>query len=259
MVALAALSCGSAGAYSRQAQVVDGVASGDVSAHGAVVWARADQPAALHVELRLGAALVRRARAAATAGADDTPQVRFSSLLAGRRYSYRAWFGSTREHAQSGSCRTPPGAGDKPRPLTLVVGADLGGQGRCRNAAAGGYSIFQQITRLHPDGFVANGDMVYADNTCPAAGPAWTNIPGDFPSDLDVDWTDVAATREAVLGHWRYNRSDPYLQALLRTTPVYAQWDDHQVANDFGAPWASRGTRTTTVGRYRSTSSSAGR
>ena len=113
--------------------------------------------------------------------------------------SRRAWFGSTREHAQSGSCRTPPGAGDKPRPLTLVVGADLGGQGRCRNAAAGGYSFFQQITRLHPDGFVANGDVVYADNTCPAAGPAWTNIPGDFPSDLDVDWTDVAATRDRQL------------------------------------------------------------
>ena len=85
VIALAALSSGSAGAQGRQARLVDGVASGDVSAHSAVVWARADQPAALHVEVRLGAALVRRARAgaAATAGADDTPQVRFSSLLAG--------------------------------------------------------------------------------------------------------------------------------------------------------------------------------
>lgn len=231
---VAALVSSAAGAESAP-QIVDGVASGDVWAHGAVVWARADQPATMHVDLLLGQRVDARASAAATAASDDTAQVRFRRLLAGQRYVYRVRFGSGA--TQTGSFRTPPPATQPPRPLTLVVGADVGGQTRCRSQADGGYRIFQEIARLHPDGLVANGDFVYADNACPAAGAQWPNVPGDFASDLDVDWTNVAATRDSVFGHWRYNRADPYLQALLRTTPVYAQWDDHEVANDFGASW----------------------
>jgi alkaline phosphatase D len=217
-------------------RLVDGVASGDVSASSAVLWARVDPPAALHFELLSAGSVVRRAIARATVRTDGTAQVQLTKLEPDRRYSYRIWPGSTRAAAKTGSFRTFPRA-NRPRPVTLVVGADLGGQGRCRNKAEGGYRIFRQIANLHPDALVANGDMVYADGTCPAAGPAWQNVPGDFPSDLDVDWTDVAATRQAILAHWRYNRADPYLKALLRTTPVYAQWDDHEVANDFGALW----------------------
>ena len=248
LLVLLAVGPASAGVRSTAPGIVDGVASGDVSSTSAVVWARADRSATMHVQLRIGSRVVRRATGHATTGTDDTAQVRFAALAPGRRYSYRAWFGAAASAAQTGSFRTPPAAGQKPRTLTLVVGADLGGQSRCRNVAEGGYRIFEQIARVRPDGLIANGDLIYADGTCPAAGPAWTNVPGDFPSDLDVDWTDVRATDEAVLGHWRYNRADPYLQALLRTTPVYAQWDDHEVANDFGAPWTYWNVDTTKAG-----------
>ena len=34
----------------------------------------------------------------------------------------------------------------------------------------------------------------------------------------------------------QYNRADPAFAAFLRTTSVYAIWDDHEVVNDFAGP-----------------------
>jgi alkaline phosphatase D len=52
-----------------------------------------------------------------------------------------------------------------------------------------------------------------------------------------VDWTDESAIREIYLAHWRYNRADPHFQAFTSAAPMYVQWDDHEVINDFGAAW----------------------
>jgi alkaline phosphatase D len=114
----------------------------------------------------------------------------------------------------------------------------VGGQQLCRDAAVGGYAIFDRMRALAPDLGVFNGDLVYADGDCPEAGrDGRRNVPGDFPNVLDVDWTDVPALREAFRRHWRYNRADPFVRRFLAATPVVSQWDDHEVANDFGAGW----------------------
>jgi alkaline phosphatase D len=249
LVAALTLVASASGANARTdtsaARVEGGVAVGDVTATAAVVWGRANTPSTMHVELVLGRRVVRRGQARATRASDDTAQVRFRRLTPRRLYVYRVWFGPARTRIVRGSFRTWPAARSRPRPLKLVLGADVGGQTRCRDAAVGGYGIFREISRVHPDALIANGDFVYVDGTCPASGAQWQNIPGTFANVLDVDWTDVGATREAVVGHWRYNRVDPFQQALLRTTPVYAQWDDHEVVNDFGAQWTywNRDTR----------------
>ncbi|HZA25081.1 MAG TPA: alkaline phosphatase D family protein, partial [Dehalococcoidia bacterium] len=96
---------------------------------------------------------------------------------------------------------------------------------------------------LSPDFFIGNGDMIYADGACPAEGPedddGWENIPGNFPSISDpaVDWTDAAGMTQVYRDHWRYNKDDPHVQELHQNVPIYAQWDDHEVVNDFGAQW----------------------
>jgi alkaline phosphatase D len=96
---------------------------------------------------------------------------------------------------------------------------------------------------LSPDFFIANGDMIYSADTCPADGPdgpaGWQNIPGNFSGVLDpsVNWTNLGQVRNVYLQHWQYNRADPYLQDFLENTSMYSQWDDHEVINDFGAPW----------------------
>jgi len=69
-------------------QMTHGVATGDVTDHSAIVWARADGPAELVVEMDDGLAF----RAENAAESDFTAQVVLDGLDAGNSYSYRAHF-----------------------------------------------------------------------------------------------------------------------------------------------------------------------
>jgi alkaline phosphatase D len=217
------------------------IASGDVTATSAVLWTRIPAtPTKVRFEWSTSRSFRRPALASATARAtratDFTARARIHHLGAAKRYWFRATAVATGRRVTA-TFRTAPRPATR-APVRLVVGGDVGGQRFCRNAAEGGYRIFATIDRLRPNVFVANGDLVYLDGDCPAAArPEWPNIEGGFPNVLDVDWTNIAALREAVLDHWRYNRADRYTQRLLRRTPMVAQWDDHEVINDFGARW----------------------
>src|SRR5204862_8069372 len=101
-----------------------------------------------------------------------------------------------------GTFTTAPASWDS-RPVSFTLPADVAGQKYCRNAATDGYAIFGAMQSLAPDFVIINGDAIYADGDCPAAGPepGWVNIPGSFPSIADtvVDWTHVAALRDVYL------------------------------------------------------------
>ena len=145
-----------------------------------------------------------------------------------------------------GSFRTPPDSlsvDDTDNPIiSFIFAADLGGQLYCRQIDKG-YSIFSKMKELSPDFFIANGDMIYAGDKCPADGPdgpsGWQNIPGNFSGivDADVNWTNIEQVIDVYSKHWQYNRADYHLQSFLQNTSMYSQWDDHEVINDFGALW----------------------
>jgi alkaline phosphatase D len=229
-----------------------GIASGDITASTAVIWARASGKAQMHVEIATdpGFSSRKSSRSApALEGTDYTAQLTLEGLEPDTGYWYRVWLAGAGAEGRSdvtdsqvGTFRTAP-APWQSRAISFIVGADVGGQRFCRSVEDGGYAIFASMEALAPDFFIANGDLIYADGDCPADGPdgpgGWQNIPGDFPGigDGSVDWTDTAAVREVFLQHYRYNRADPYIQSFLRRTPVISQWDDHEVINDFGAPW----------------------
>ncbi len=232
------------GLQARQTSVIThGVASGDVTTDSAVVWSRSDREATMQVRVTpvAGGSSVREISALATAASNFTAQALVSELLPATSYQYEVWFETTagRSESERGTFRTAPNAGARAA-VSFIWGGDLGGQAYCRQADTG-YRIFQPMLALQPDFFVANGDMIYGDNECPEGGPipGWTNIPGGFPavSDPSVDWQDRARVEEVYVAHWLYNRADPLFQAFLRAVPMYAQWDDHEVINDFGAPW----------------------
>ena len=230
-----------------------GVASGDVTTSSAVIWGRLSSSAQMHVEVADNPAMARPkagGRAHASEATDFTAHVTLVGLEPETRDRYRVWLAGAGGVGRSdvsdvliGTFKTAP-APWQSRSVSFVVGADVGGQRFCRNASTGGYTIFASMEALAPDFFIANGDMIYADGDCPAEGPdgpgGWENIPGNFRSiaDPSVDWTDVEEVREIFLRHWRYNRADPYTQSFFRSTSMYSQWDDHEVINDFGAPWA---------------------
>jgi alkaline phosphatase D len=220
--------------------VTHGAAVGEVTDRSAVLWARSSAPAELVVAYAPEGGASSSARALSEGRSDFSTKVRLENLTPSTLYHYRVHFeaGGESSEAVEGSFRTAPSA-ETSAAVRFVVGGDLGGHGFCREEKEG-YAVFDRMRELRPDFFIANGDMIYADSACPEARPdGGRNVPGDFPriDDPGVDWSDPARVREIYLAHWRYNRGDPSFQRFLLEVPMYSQWDDHEVINDFGASW----------------------
>ena len=225
-------------------RLTHGVASGDVTSRSAVIWARASELGEMVVEVDTDSAFPspRRFRSPNSKQTDFTAQVKLEGLEPATRYHFRVHFVDARGERSSsanGTFGTAPEKTAELQSLRFVVGGDLGGHGYCREAEDG-YGVFDTLDKLSPDFFVANGDMIYADTECPTEGPEERhNVPGDFSriDSPEIDWTNEAQLQELYWRHWRYHRADPHFQRFLGVTPVYVQWDDHEVINDFGARW----------------------
>lgn len=249
MLRAAALLFGALGLLARpgaaEIRLTHGAAVGEVTDHSALIWARADAPATLVVDYATDRSEPTRARARNAPELDFTARVPLDGLRPGVLYRYRAHFesvesGDDLSEEVRGSFRTAP-TPSSDAPVRFIVAGDLGGHGWCREAHEG-YRVFDAMRELAPLFFVANGDMIYADTTCPPERPdGGRNLPADFPSvdDPKIDWTSFDEVREIYLAHWRYNQADGHFQRFLLEVPIYSQWDDHEVINDFGAPWAS--------------------
>lgn len=124
------------------------------------------------------------------------------------------------------------------RTVTLAVVGDLGGQGYCR--PQDGWPMLRVLAASRPDVVVANGDLVYADNGCRETDPTGVPVvPLGVPgvAEPSVDWNDRAGLRALFDAQWAYRHDDPALRAVRASTLWVAQWDDHEVVNDFGAAW----------------------
>ena len=261
-------------------EITHGIASGDVTDNSAIIWSRVNnQSAQMNVEydtnVNFTNPLIKTAQANSTT--DFTAHAKLDGLKPDTQYYYRVWFtgsgidnstnssssssntnndlsatSSIAEQVEVGTFRTAPSSNmtSNTSAISFIWSGDLGGQSYCRNADERGYSIFKSMQSLNPDFFIANGDMIYADGTCPAQGPVffnktnnqnitWTNIPGNFKSvaDPSVDWNNITEVRSIYMDHWKYNRNDTSFKEFLRNSSMYSQWDDHDVINDFGAKW----------------------
>lgn len=249
--------------------VTHGIASGDVTDQSAIIWSRANKNSQMNVMYDTDPGFKNptliNTKNIVNGTTDYTSAIRLQLLEPNTIYYYRVWFSdpnnttsvSNSEYGKfvTAPAVNPTGTNDlnaSAEEITFVWGGDLGGQMYCRNANDGGYSIFRAMNSLHPDFFVANGDMIYADGTCTYEGPTytmntttpnenftWLNIPADFESisNASVEWTNKSKVREIFQDHWKYNRNDPYFKDFLKNTSMYSQWDDHEVINDFGSEW----------------------
>ena len=206
-----------------------------------MVWARADRPSRMMVEVATTDSFkdIRSAVAIdALPESDFTAKVLLESLPAGQDIFYRVRFEdlaapTISSEAQVGRFRTAPG--DR-RSVSFVWSGDTAGQGWGIDEARGGMRSYATMLNNRPDFFIHSGDSIYAD--CPIErelklpnGELWRNL-------VTEEKAHVAQTLAEFRGNYKYNLLDAnHARASTPRCRCFAQWDDHEVTNDW---WPGR-------------------
>lgn len=194
---------------STAASLPNGVASGDVGAHGAVLLARASQAGTLTFEVAADEHFSRILRRHVAAVTDAAQPVKWSvgGLHAGRAYHYRA--SDDAGHSSTGRFQTAHADGRH--------GLRFGVTGDWRGELAP-YPAVSNVPARELAFLVALGDTIYAENYDDPAVPTASTL-AEYRAKYDQTrtekhglnvWTDVHAA-----------------------TPLFATIDDHEVVNDF--------------------------
>ncbi|MQA95522.1 MAG: alkaline phosphatase [Streptosporangiales bacterium] len=214
-------------------RLTHGVQLGDPRRDGAVVWTRADVPSRMWVDVASNPEFrgARRVRGPLlTPDTDGTGRMRLRGLPPGRTVHVRVTAedveGQATSEALTGVFRTP-GRGN----VRFLWSGDVNGQGFGINPDLGGMRVFSAMAAREPDFFVHSGDAIYADNpltetvTLPD-GRVWRNV-------VTPAKAKVAETLPEFRGNFAYNLLDDNLRAFAARVPQIAQWDDHEVLNNW--------------------------
>ncbi len=236
---LAAASCTAIGDIARPSlsfapdrpQITHGIQSGDVSAGSGVVWARADRPARMRVEVATTESF-RDIRHGVFVDAlpetDFTAKALLDDLPPGQDIFYRISFQDLSSavfgEPQIGHFRTPPA--DR-RSVSFLWSGDTMGQGWGIDVARGGMRSYAAMQRNAPDFFIHCGDNIYADCPIPAQkqladGTMWRSI-------VTEEKSKPAETLADYRGNYKYNLLDDNLRAFNAAVPTMALWDNHEV------------------------------
>ena len=205
-----------------------GVASGSPLPDSVILWTRilpdpldANSAPRLAVPLRWEVAQDEGFRSIAAKGSViATPElahsvrVNVTGLQPGRWYWYRFLFGDA--VSPVGRTRTAPGAGSMPGMLKLAVAS-------CQHWEFGSYAAHRYIAEAQPDLVAFLGDYIYE------WGPFQLQHPQRAVRQNES--FDLASYRQ----RYAQYKSDPDLQAAHLAAPWIVTWDDHEVANDYGA------------------------
>jgi alkaline phosphatase D len=224
--------------------ITHGVQSGDVTVDSGVVWARADRPARMLVEIAATESFKHIRHAVfvdALPESDFTAKALVECLPSGQEIFYRLRFQDLDCAAFGepvvGRFRTAP---DDARSVSFLWSGDTAGQGWGIDPAHGGMRTYATMHGNRPDFFIHCGDNIYAN--CPIAaerilpnGTLWKNITTEEKSA-------VAETLADYRGNYKYNLLDEHLRAFNAEVPTIAQWDNHEVMEDW---WPGEPLRST--------------
>jgi alkaline phosphatase D len=216
--------------------VSHGVQSGDVTLDSGVVWARADRPSRLLVDWATTESFKDAHRAAyldVLPESDFTANVLLEGLPAAQDIFYRVQLedlGSPTITGEPvvGRFRTAPS--DR-RSVTFAWSGDTVGQGWGIDESRGGMRLYSTMLRNRPDFFIHSGDNIYADGPISAEvklpnGEMWKNI-------VTEEKSKPAETLAEYRGAYKYNLMDKNVLAFNREIPIFSQWDDHEVTNNW--------------------------
>lgn len=216
-------------------RITHGIQSGDVHGNAGMVWARADRPARMVVEASTTESfttLCDRRIADAVPDTDFTARVLLQDLPAGQDIFYRVRFEDFASPTIVGDIQTGhfrmPGAN---RSVSFVWSGDCAGQGWGIDESQGGIRTYATMLRNAPDFFIHCGDSIYADEPISAqqeipGGGIWRNL-------VTEEKSRVAETLQDFRGNHKYYLLDRNVRAFNAQVPVIAQWDDHEVADDW--------------------------
>src|SRR6202166_1358813 len=166
-------------------QISHGVQSGDIGVDSGVVWARADRPSRMLVEVATTDSFRDIASAVfvdALPESDFTAKALIENLPPGQDIFYRISFQDLSSavfgEAQIGHFRTPS---KERRSVSFLWSGDNMGQGWGIDATRGGMRTYATMRKNRPDFFIHCGDHIYADCPVPSElklsnGEVWRNI-----------------------------------------------------------------------------------
>jgi alkaline phosphatase D len=197
--------------------ITHGIQSGDVSIDSGVVWARADRPSRMLVEIATTDSFndIRHGvYVDALPESDFTAKALVEGLPSGQDIFYRLRFQDLSSpdavgEPMVGRFRTAP---TDRRSISFIWSGDTAGQGFGIDEARGGM-------------------RTYADGVMPAEiklanGEIWKNL-------VTEDKSKPAETLAEFRGNYKYNLLDANVRAFNAEIPIITQWDDHEVTNNW--------------------------
>lgn len=191
-----------------QSAFPQGIASGDVTDNTAVLWTRTTQDGEIEAQIGLDdrfSSIIQVARIPASPAADFTIKFDAATLRPATTYFFRFSRLDSGERSAVGRFTTAPPP-EAATAFRFVYSGDS-------NAADRPFHLLKFAADEAPDFWLWAGDTIYADGVADDLPPA----------------TDLGGYR----AKHKQNREDPFLRDLLARAPVWTQWDDHEVANDY--------------------------
>ncbi len=206
-----------------------GVASGEPSADGFVIWTRlAPQPLdpdggmspePMKVKWQVAedeafARVVARGEVQTSADWAHAVHVEVAGLRPQRVYWYRFEVGG--ELSPAGRAGTLPAASALPERLRFAFAS-------CQKYDAGYYTAYNHLVREDLDLVVFLGDYIYEN--------------ADDAKAIRLHGATRCLTLEDYRRRYAVYKSDPALQAAHAMAPWIVTWDDHEVDNDYAGPF----------------------
>lgn len=190
----------------------DGIASGDVTSAGALLWTRRQPGLPVTVEVASDpafGAVVFSATTTPEAERGGTVKLLATALAPGTRHHFRFSLGGGIVSG-TGTFVTAPRV-DTSAEVRFAFSGDADGT-RVDGRPVHPFTLLDAVTADRPDFFLMVGDTIYADSGRAAR---------------------AAATLPEYRQKYRESQAQRPLQGLRRGTPLVVIWDDHEVQNDF--------------------------
>ena len=212
-----------------------GVQSGDVDTTSGMIWTRTDRPSRVMMEVSTTESFAD-ARRLAPMDAIPNSDFAIKRLVDGLPSDQDIFYRFTAADLSDinvtsepiiGRFRTAPTAR---RDIRFAWSGDTAGQGWGIDDQ--GMRTYATMVQHRPDFFIHSGDTVYAD------GPMQDTV----EKDGQVIWRNtvlpdekrkVAETLDEFRGQWKYNMLDEHVREMNAQVPVFMQWDDHEVVNNW--------------------------